>query len=115
MKKTWTMTVLAGALLVGGTLAAADDTPASPSVNFTHGRKCQLDGWKSLRTAAGDSFADQGACVAYTIQGGELFRMVPIAAPEVAGDAAHVSMRRQARAFSTSAAIRTNSTVGRTP
>jgi len=106
MKKTWTMTALAGALLLAGTLVA-DDTPASPSVNFTHARICQLDGWKNLRTAAGDSFADQDACVAYTILGGELFRVVPVTAP--------VSVRRQARAFSTSAAIRTNSTVGRTP
>ena len=113
MKKTWTMTALAGALLLAGTLVA-DDTPASPSVNFTHARICQLDGWKTLRTDAGDTFADQNACVAYTLRGGELFRIVPIAAPEVAGHAAHVS-GRQTRGFSTSAAILTNSTVGRTP
>jgi len=78
MKKTWTIAALAASMLFGGA-ALADDTPASPSARFAHAKRCQVNGWKSLTDAAGTPFADQEACVVYTVRGGELFRAVPAA------------------------------------
>jgi hypothetical protein len=85
MKKTLTMAALAVSVLVGGA-AVADDTPASATVRFAHAWKCQVGAWKNLKTAGGGSFADQEACVAYTVRGGELFREVPSPAPRLAGN-----------------------------
>jgi hypothetical protein len=55
--------LLLAALTVGGTALAG---------NSTNAKKCQKNGWQTLVTSGGTSFASEEACTSYAAQGGTL-------------------------------------------
>lgn len=81
---------LSSVLLRLGTVAViagcgeSPTTPASPRVlqasrssgggNSPNAKACQKNGWQSLVTSTGDSFASEEACVSYAAEGGTLYR-----------------------------------------
>jgi hypothetical protein len=48
-------------------------TPAGAAGNSDNAKLCQQGGWQSLQTDNGGTFANQGACVSYGAQGGQIF------------------------------------------
>jgi hypothetical protein len=56
--------LLLAALTVGGTALAG---------NSTNAKKCQKNGWQTLVTSSGTSFASEEDCTAYAAQGGTLY------------------------------------------
>lgn len=54
---------------------------ASDRGNSTNAKRCQKGGWQTLKTSDGGSFTSEDACVAYTAQGGALFRPMLVAVP----------------------------------
>lgn len=56
------------ALAMSGPLVAAKN-----GGNSTNAHLCQKDGWQTLTTSAGSSFANQDDCVAYAAGGGTLY------------------------------------------
>jgi hypothetical protein len=62
--------LLASAVLAGG-LAASSPAQASPRDNLANARLCLHDGWKTLKTANGHSFRNQGSCIVYALFGGQ--------------------------------------------
>ena len=56
--------LLLAALTVGGTALAG---------NSTNAKKCQKNGWQTLVTSGGTSFASEEACTSYAAAGGTLY------------------------------------------
>ena len=47
--------------------------PRGVDGNSTNAKTCQKNGWQSLVTSTGSSFASEDACVSYAAQGGVLY------------------------------------------
>jgi hypothetical protein len=60
------------ALVAGLALAALVATGTAVAGNSTAAKKCQKNGWQSLVTSGGTSFASEEACTSYAAQGGTL-------------------------------------------
>jgi hypothetical protein len=61
------------ALVAGLALAAFVASGTALAGNSTAAKRCQKNGWQSLVTSGGTSFASEEACTAYAAQGGVLF------------------------------------------
>jgi len=61
------------ALLAGLLLAALAAGGTAVAGNSTAAKKCQKNGWQSLVTSGGTSFASEEACTSYAAQGGVLY------------------------------------------
>jgi hypothetical protein len=61
------------ALVAGLLLAAFAASGTAVAGNSTAAKKCQKNGWQTLVTSSGTSFASEEACTSYAAQGGVLF------------------------------------------
>jgi hypothetical protein len=61
------------ALVAGLALAVLAASGTAVAGNSTAAKKCQKNGWQSLVTSSGTSFASEEACTSYAAQGGVLF------------------------------------------
>jgi len=67
-----TLTKIA-ALVAGLALVAFAASGTALAGNSTNAKQCQKNGWQSLVTSGGTSFASEEACTAYAARGGVLF------------------------------------------
>jgi hypothetical protein len=65
--------LFAFAALAAGLLLAAGGTALASGGNSTYAKKCQKNGWQTLVTSSGTSFASEEECTSYAAQGGVLF------------------------------------------
>jgi hypothetical protein len=70
----------AGGVLVGA-LGASAPAQAAPRDNLANARLCLRGGWKTLTTANGRSFRNQGLCIVYALFGGQFSPGTPPAPP----------------------------------
>jgi hypothetical protein len=68
VNKITTLLMLSAALMLGAGVGGA----AADGGNSAGAKSCQHDGWQSLLRTDHTTFANQGACVSYAGQGGEL-------------------------------------------
>jgi hypothetical protein len=61
------------ALVAGLALAVLAASGTAVAGNSANAKKCQKNGWQSLVTSNGTSFASEEACTSYAAQGGVLF------------------------------------------
>jgi hypothetical protein len=61
------------ALIAGLLLAALAVSATAVAGNSAAAKKCQKNGWQTLVTSSGTSFASEEACTAYAAQGGALY------------------------------------------
>ena len=58
-------------------LIASAPAQAAPRDNLAQAKRCQHDGWKTLKTIDGRSFRNQGWCIAYALLGGQFSSTTP--------------------------------------
>ena len=63
------------AALSTGLLLAAGGTAFAGGGNSAYAKKCQKNGWQTLVTSSGASFASEEECTSYAAQGGVLYSL----------------------------------------
>ena len=64
-----------------GSVAWSGAAHAADRGNSANAKRCQKGGWQTLKTGDGGAFTSEEACVAYSAQGGSLFRPMLVAVP----------------------------------